>query len=139
LLRTAEPARPAVLEDAQQLRLERSRHLADLVEEQRAAVCELEAAGTGAERSRECALLVTEDLALDQAFRDRGRVHGDERAVPPRAQLVHRARDAFLPGTALARDDGRCAARREQLDRAIEPAHRARFADQTARTAARPQ
>ena len=46
-----------------------TRHLADLVEQERAAVGQLEAAGAALEGAGERALLVAEDFAFDQAFR----------------------------------------------------------------------
>ena len=59
----------AVLEHAQQLHLRGGRHVADLVEEQRAAVGLLEAAGALAIGAGEGAALVTEQLGLEQRLR----------------------------------------------------------------------
>ena len=59
------------------------RHVADLVEEQRAAVGQLDEADLAALRGRVGALLVAEQLALDQLARDRRAVDGDE-ACPVR-------------------------------------------------------
>src|SRR5262249_18390077 len=56
----------AVLQHAQQLRLERERGLADLVEEQRASVGELELAFALGDRAGERAARVAEQLALQQ-------------------------------------------------------------------------
>ena len=56
----------AGLEHAQQLDLQLERHLGDLVEEQRAAVGALEEALVLAVGAGEAALLVAEQLALDQ-------------------------------------------------------------------------
>src|SRR5690242_2497953 len=56
----------ALLQDAQQLRLERCRHLADLVEEYRARVGKLELAERALRRAGERALLIAEELALEQ-------------------------------------------------------------------------
>ena len=95
----------ALLQHAQQLDLGLERQLADLVEEQRAAVRQLEAALVLADRAGERALLVAEQLALDEAGGDRGAVHLDEQALAPRAGLVDRARDQLLAGAGLARDE----------------------------------
>src|SRR5438105_6488593 len=54
----------ALLQDAQQLRLQGIGHVPDLVEEERAAVGELELAGTVAVRPGEGAPGVAEELAL---------------------------------------------------------------------------
>ena len=59
----------AFLQHAQQLGLQLERQLADLVEEQGAAVRHLEAARPIAARAGEGALHVAEQLALEQAVR----------------------------------------------------------------------
>ncbi len=58
----------ALLEEAQQLDLERQRHVADLVEEQRAAAGQLDLALGGLDRAGEGALLVPEQLAFEQGL-----------------------------------------------------------------------
>ena len=62
----AEPLEAALLEHAQQLGLRDQRHVADLVEEQRAVVGELEAARLAIVRAGERALFVAEDFRLEQ-------------------------------------------------------------------------
>ena len=64
----------ALLEHAQQAGLRLERHVADLVEEQRAALGLLEAALRALLRAGEGALLVAEQLALDQLAGDRGQL-----------------------------------------------------------------
>ena len=59
----------ALLQHAQQLRLQLEGQLADLVEEQRAAVGQLEAPELPRQRAGERPLLVPEQLALDQVSR----------------------------------------------------------------------
>src|SRR5439155_5746941 len=61
----------ARLQEAQELHLRRQRDLAHLVEEERAAVRLLEAAFAPADGAGERALLVSEELALDQRLRER--------------------------------------------------------------------
>ena len=73
----------AVLEHAKQLRLERRRHVADLVQEERAAVRQLEpslAVGRGA---RERAADVAEQHRFGQLGRYRDAVHRNERPPAP--------------------------------------------------------
>ena len=65
----AEPLELALLQHAQQLDLRGQVDVADLVEEQRAAVGQLEAALAPLLRAGEGALLVAEELGLDQASR----------------------------------------------------------------------
>src|SRR5712671_2372951 len=86
----------ALLEEPQQLRLHGRRHVADFVEEQRAAVGLLELAEVARGRPGERALLVAEQLRLDELGRDRRAVDGDERPLAARAALVDRARDELL-------------------------------------------
>jgi len=75
----AEPLEFLLLEDAEELRLELERDVADLVEEERPAVRQLEASDSLRDRARESATLVAEELALEEAGGDGGA--GDER--PP--------------------------------------------------------
>ena len=65
----AEPLDLALLQHAQQLHLDVGRDLADLVEEQRAAVGLREAAVVALDRAGEGALLVAEQLGLEDASR----------------------------------------------------------------------
>ena len=60
----------AVLREAQQLRLQLGRHLADLVEKQRPPLGLLDDAGLRHRRLRVGAARVAEQLALDQLARD---------------------------------------------------------------------
>src|SRR5690242_16689437 len=55
----------ALLQDAQQLRLHRHRHIANLVQEQRAALCLFELPRVTSGRSCECALLMSEEFGLN--------------------------------------------------------------------------
>src|SRR5689334_7349590 len=94
----------ALLEDAQQPRLGVEWHVADLVEEQGPAGSLLEASHAPGDGAGEGALLMAEQLALDQLPRNRRHVHGDEGAAPALAVIVERARRQLLPGTGFAED-----------------------------------
>src|SRR5581483_9875325 len=121
--RPADPLELPILEHAEQLRLRLEGQLADLVEEERAAVGQLEAADAPRVGPREGALLVPEQLALDERRRERGAVALDERAVPPRAPAVQRAREDALAGPRLSGDEhGRVdlRERHQTVDRAAE-------------------
>jgi len=76
-----------LLEDAEELGLEWEGELADLVEEDRAGVASTKQAGPVGARVGEGAALVAEQLALDQAFGDRGEVDADEWAPEARGEL----------------------------------------------------
>src|SRR5207302_10204603 len=91
-----------VLQDLEELGLQRRMHLADLVEEDGPLVGQLELARLLAGRSRERASLVAEELRFEQLAGQRRAVDLDERLAAPRAPLVQRARDAFLADSALA-------------------------------------
>ena len=106
-----------LLQRAQDLRLQRQRQVADFVEEQRAAVRELELARLPRRRAGERALLVTEELGLEQRLGNRGAVDGDERSVGARAQHVQRAREQLLARAALAFDQHGRVGRRRAMQR----------------------
>ena len=93
---------------AQQTGLQRARHVADLVEEQRAGAGLFEAAahalGSGA---GEGAGAVTEQGAFDQRLGDGGAVDRDERAVRTPAAEMNRSRQHFLAGARLAGQQNR--------------------------------
>ena len=86
-MRAADALDLALLDRAQQLRLQVVAQVADLVEEQRAARGQLELAELLADGAGERALLVAEQRALDQLAGNRREVDGDERRV-------RRARDS---------------------------------------------
>ena len=103
-LAAADPLDLALLDGAQQLGLEVELQVADLVEEQRAAVGQLELADLLAHRAGERALLVAEQRALDQLAGDGGDVHRDERPVGRLGVAVDHPRHQLLAGAALAAD-----------------------------------
>ena len=100
----ADPLDLALLEHAQQLGLHGGRHVADLVEEERAALGLLELAEVPGARAGEGALLVPEQLRLDQLGRHRGAVERHEGRERARALAVDRTRNQLLAGAGLADD-----------------------------------
>src|SRR5690606_28839692 len=96
------PLEAPLLQHAEQLGLQLGAQLADLVEEERAAVGELEPAALALGRTRERALLVAEQLALEQLLAQRRAVDRHERLRRARAPGVNRARRDLLAGAALA-------------------------------------
>ena len=101
----ADPLELAFLEDAEQLGLRLGGQLADLVEEERAAVGQLEPADPAGDRAGERPLLVAEQLALDEA-RGQGRaVDLDQRLTGPPARGVDGPGDQLLAGAGLAGDE----------------------------------
>ena len=81
-LAPANPGQLAVLQDAQELRLELERHLCDLVEKKRSPMGELEFSGLPLDGAREGAPLVTEELAFEQVAWNRGAVDRNEGPAP---------------------------------------------------------
>ena len=90
--RPAEPLEPPLLQHAQQLDLRRRRDVTDLVEEQRAAVGHLEATGLRRHRAGERALLVAEELALEQRLGQRARADTETNGLVARSERLWIAR-----------------------------------------------
>ena len=109
----AHAAHLAVLQRAQELGLQRQRHLADLVQEEGAAARLLEEAAARTRGARERTLAVTEELRLEELRRERGDVHGDEGLSGAQAVGVERTGDNLLARPRLAEDRHRRVAGRE--------------------------
>src|SRR6266513_6230065 len=99
LLVAADAVERAVGEHAQEPRLQLCRHVADLVEEQRAALGLLEAPAPLLLRSGERTALVAEQLRLEQVFRARRGVDRHERPRRARTMPVQGARYKLLSGS----------------------------------------
>src|SRR5262249_61148186 len=84
----AEPAETSALEDLEELGLDLNVDVADLVEKQRPPVRGLEEAGLRRDRAGERALLVAEELRLEQLPRQAGAVQVQEDLVAARAVRV---------------------------------------------------
>src|SRR5512134_2407148 len=96
-----------VLEDAQELYLQRRGDFADLVEEDRAAVGRLEPAHLVCDRPGERPLDVAEQLGFEEGFGERRAIDLDERLIAPRGKIVDRPGENALSRSALARDEDR--------------------------------
>src|SRR6185369_9931312 len=128
-LRLADALVLAVLEHAQELRLQLERQLADLVEEERALAGVLEVSRLRLRRSGEGALRASEKRGLVERGRDRGAVEreiGQGRAC---AEVVQREGDPFLGAPGLAFDERRKCGRGIQIDLAAKPGERRALAD----------
>ncbi len=123
----------ALLQDPQQLHLHGDAHVADLVEEQRAALGDLEAPLARGDGTGERALLVTEQLGLEQVGGNRAAVDRDERAVAARAELMNGARGDFLAGAGFAEQQNGGVVRRDLADEGGDAADGERVAAQHAR------
>ena len=103
----AHAANFAAFQHAQQLGLHRLGQLADLVEEDRAAVGDFEQPDAVFVGAGERPFAMAEQLALDQRFGQGAAVDGHERLSRAQALIVHRAGDQFLAGAGLAQDQHR--------------------------------
>ena len=126
----ADPADLARLEEPEQLDLHALVELADLVEEERAAVGDLEqplAVGVGA---GEGPFAVAEELALDEVLGQGAAVDRDEGVAGAAALVVEVAGDQLLAGAGLAQDHHAGIGRRDRVDQAADRLHRRGVADQ---------
>ena len=129
LLVRADPLDGALLQNPQQFGLHRQRKFADFVEKDRAAIGLLEAPFPRLVGSGEGPLFVAEQLAFDDAFRQRGAVEGDKRLFGLRAVVVNRAGDQLLADAALAEDQHRRAGFDDLVDERVHLQHRLGVAD----------
>ncbi len=105
-LRPSQPLELLVLQDAQELSLELEGKLPDFVQEERAAVGQLEAARLPGEGAREGPALVAEELAFDEVGRQGGAIDLDERPLPASAGTVNRPGDQLLARAGFSEDEG---------------------------------
>jgi hypothetical protein len=120
---------------AQQPRLQVERHVADLVEEQRAAVGLLEAPAAHGLRAGEGAALVAEEFASSRSFGMAAVLMATNGPLPSaaRAVAVQRARHQLLAGAAFAGDQHRDVALAQPADGAEHVLHRRRLAQHLGR------
>ena len=126
----ADPVELPFGQHPQQPRLQGGRHVADLIEEQRAPVSLLEAAPAQRISAGERTLLVPEKLRLQQVGRERRSVECDDRLAGARAVPVQRACDKLLARAGFSRDQHGHARARQATDRAEHLLHGARLAQQ---------
>ena len=119
----ADPLETALLQHAQQLDLHLQRHVADLIEEQRAALGEFEASEAGRQRAGEGALFVTEQLAFQKIGGNRAAIDRHERMPGAPGQFMDVAGDHFLAGSRLAENQHIGIEGSDLLDQAMHGAH----------------
>ena len=120
----------AVLQDPQHLGLGLEAHVADLVEEDRPAVRLDELADLAPVGAGERALLVTEELGLDELLGNRGAVDPDERLARPIREVMQPAGNQLFAGARLTEDQDRGVGRRHPRDLLAESAHGPAVAEQ---------
>src|SRR5205085_3923042 len=97
----------ARLEHVEQLRLELRRQLPDLVEEQRAAIRDLDQAALRLPRVGKGAALVAEELSFQQMRREGGAIDLDKARLRLSARVMERSRNEVLARPALAEQEHR--------------------------------
>ena len=113
----------AFLQHAEELGLETGGDLADLVEQQRAAVGQLESPAAEAIGAGERAFLVAEQFAFQQMLAEGGAVDGQHRPIAAGGGGMDGAGDDFLARAAFAADHDGGAAASHQLDLAFHLGH----------------
>ena len=99
---TTEALELAILQEAEELALQREGQVSDLVEEERAAVCGFEFTFDPAIGAGEGAPLVAEQLAFDQPVRQAGAVDVDHRPIASVAVVVNRSGDERFSSSSLS-------------------------------------
>ena len=114
-LRRTDRADGAFLQDPQQFHLQRDRHVADFIEQHRAALGRLKQADVVAGGAGEGAACMAEQFRFEQRFRDGTAVDGHERAIAPRTGAMDGLCEQFLAGAALAAQQNAGVADGDQL------------------------
>src|SRR2546427_744980 len=125
----SDPLERLLLERAQDLRLGLEAHVPDLVQEERAAVGHLELPAAARQRPGERALLMAEQLGLDQLFGDRGTVDLDEGTLVTSGLDMDSPGDELLAAAVLAVDQHAAVGGRRCRDLIAERADRRALAD----------
>ena len=103
LLAPADAEEAPLLQDPEEVDLDLRRDVADLVEEDRPALGQLELPLAPLGGAREGPLLVPEELRLEERLGEGRAGDADERLLGPLAREVEGPRDQLLPRAALAR------------------------------------
>ena len=115
----------AILQKPQEDRLHAQAHLADFVQEQRAAIRKLQKSRLVAVGARKAALDVSEELGLEERLGQAGTIDGHEGPRLPGRRRMDAARHEILADAALARDEdlgiaaSRSVGHRQQFDHGL--------------------
>src|SRR6266496_6248823 len=105
--RGAQSPDAAILQNLQQLGLQRWREQSHLVEEESPPICHLEESSLRLSGIRKRPTLIPKQLRLEQMFRDGGAVQLDELPACSRAGLVDDAGEQAFPGAGFPSDQKR--------------------------------
>ena len=103
----------ALLEDPKGFGLGGQRHLPDLVEKDGPLIRQLEEPTSRIDCTRERSLFVSEKLAFQECLGEGGNVHGDERSMAPRREVMDSSCDQLLAGSRFTGDQHRGPYRRK--------------------------
>ena len=118
------------LEHAEQLHLHVGRHIADLIEKQRAAVGKLKAPEPIRQGPGKGALAMAEEFAFEKIGGDSAAVHRYEGRIGATALGMHEAGDHFLARAAFPADEERGRGLGHLSDERAQPLHSGGGADQ---------
>src|SRR5260370_33049868 len=118
-----------LFQDAQHFRLRAQAHVADFVEEERAAVGFLKLADLVLAGPRKAALHLPEKLGFDQLLRDGRAAHLDNQAFAAQARRMQGPRHELLARAAPAIDQHAAGGGRRDCDLLAQRLHRNAFAD----------
>ena len=117
------------LQRAQDLGLRLHAHVANLVEEERAAVRRFELSAPIRNGPGECSLEVSEQLAFNQLLGDRRTIYFNKRPGAASAQRMDAAGHEFLAGAVLSKNKDATVRRRRHRDLLAQLRHHIAFAD----------
>ncbi len=126
----ADPIHFAFLQDAQEFRLKRQVHFADLVQEQGARMRHLELSDFADNGAGKRAPLMAEEFALQQSIGERGTVHRNEGPMGPRAPEMDEPRQQLFACTAFTVNEHGGLAGGHAFDRAQQSHHPRVLAEQ---------
>jgi hypothetical protein len=104
------------LQDPEQLGLQLQRHLSDFVQQEGAAIGELEPADATHGCTRIRTFFVPEQLTFEQSRWNRRTVAGDKRAGMARTARVQCTSEQLLTGSGLTTDQYCCRRRRDEIE-----------------------
>ena len=103
----AQAAEFHLLQYAQKFDLCKGAQVSDFIQEERAVCGLLKVTFAGTDRAGECALLMTEQLGLNQGFRNSAAGDGNKRTAGAGTKIMDGAGNQFLAGSAVARHQDR--------------------------------
>src|ERR1035438_8413713 len=138
MLRLSDAAYGRRLQHSQELGLHAHRKLANLVEKHRTVRGALDGSDAHPVRSGEGTLGMAEELALEQAFRERATIDDRERPLRPGRAVMKSAGDELLARARLSLDHDRAIEGRYARQGGEQLTHRGACSDETAKERVRP-